>query len=55
MAGVFGFIPWIDRRRQLAGVFVAQSDMETSLSVYLRLKALLGRPIPAGLPSPQSR
>jgi len=44
--GVFGFIPWIDRRRQLAGVFVAQSDMERSLSVYLRLKSLLRRQIP---------
>ena len=44
--GVFGFIPWIDRRRQLAGVFVAQSDMEKSLSVYLRLKILLRRQVP---------
>jgi CubicO group peptidase (beta-lactamase class C family) len=44
--GVFGFIPWIDLKRQLAGVFVAQSDMEKSLSVYLRLKALLRRQIP---------
>ena len=44
--GVFGFIPWIDRRRQLAGVFVAQSDMERSLSVYLRLKSLLRTQIP---------
>jgi hypothetical protein len=44
--GVFGFIPWTDRRRQLAGVCVAHSDMEKSLSVYLRLKSVLRRQIP---------
>jgi len=42
---VFGFIRWIDRRRQLAAVFVAQSDMDTSLSVYLRLKILLRKQV----------
>jgi hypothetical protein len=44
--GVFGFIPWIDRRRQLAGVFVARAGMETTLPAYLRLKSLLRDQIP---------
>jgi serine-type D-Ala-D-Ala carboxypeptidase/endopeptidase len=44
--GVFGFIPWIDRRRQLAGVFVARAGMEMTLPAYLRLKSLLRDQIP---------
>ncbi len=44
--GVFGFCPWIDARRNIAGVFIAQSGMEKSLPMYLRLKALLRAQMP---------
>jgi len=39
--GAFGFCPWVDLRRNLAGVFVAQTDMQRALPVYLKLKALV--------------
>jgi len=39
--GAFGFCPWIDLRRKLAGVFVAESDMQKTLPAYLKLKALV--------------
>lgn len=44
--GVFGFCPWIDIRRNLAGVFVAQTGMEKALPAYLKLKALIRKGIP---------
>lgn len=44
--GVFGFCPWIDFDRKLAGILAAESGMEKALPVYLRLKALLRREIP---------
>lgn len=41
--GIFGFIPWIDRGRNLAGIFLADSPLDKTLPVYLKLKALLRR------------
>jgi CubicO group peptidase (beta-lactamase class C family) len=41
--GIFGFIPWIDRGRNLAGVFLADRPLDKTLPVYLKLKALLRR------------
>jgi CubicO group peptidase (beta-lactamase class C family) len=39
--GVFGFIPWIDLDRKLAGIFSADAGPDKTLPVYLRLKAVL--------------
>lgn len=41
--GVFGFFPWVDRGRNLAGVFLADRSLDKTLPVYLKLKALLRR------------
>ena len=44
--GIFGFCPWIDFGRDMAGVFVCQSGMEKAFPVYLKLKTLIRKNIP---------
>lgn len=39
--GIFGFCPWIDFKRNLAGIFVCQSGMQKAFPVYLKLKTIL--------------
>lgn len=47
--GVFGFCPWIDRQRELAGVFIGSAGMDKTLPAYLKLKALI-RKVVDGVP-----
>ncbi|MBX7221616.1 MAG: serine hydrolase [Blastocatellia bacterium] len=44
--GAFGCSPWIDLKRNLAGVFLVKSQLEQVMPVYLDLKDLVHRLIP---------
>jgi CubicO group peptidase (beta-lactamase class C family) len=46
--GALGFTPWIDVKRNLAGVLSVQSSMSRVMPVYLRLKDEIRRVVPAG-------
>ncbi len=53
--GIFGFYPWIDFERNMAGVFVCQSGMEKAFPVYLKLKMLIRKNIPVAPVSGEKR
>jgi CubicO group peptidase (beta-lactamase class C family) len=44
--GALGFSPWIDTKRNLAGVLSAQSSMSRVMPVYLELKKEIRRAVP---------
>ena len=44
--GALGFSPWIDVRRELAGVLSVQSSMSRVMPIYLRLKEEVRRVVP---------
>lgn len=45
--GALGFSPWIDRKRNLAGVLSVQSSFSRVMPVYLKLKEGIRRIVPA--------
>jgi serine-type D-Ala-D-Ala carboxypeptidase/endopeptidase len=45
--GALGFSPWIDTKRNLAGVLSVQSSMSRVMPVYLELKKEIRRVVPA--------
>lgn len=47
--GALGFSPWIDVRRNLAGVLSVQNSFSRTLPVYLELKDEIQRIVPVGI------
>jgi hypothetical protein len=44
--GAFGFSPWIDRRRNLAGVLVVYDSLQSAMPVYWELKNRIRAAVP---------